>query len=72
MLRVFAPVFVLACLLRLMEHVRRADMVEVMVACVSAMTGLHSFPETCAEGQSAKRETREGNWLLIQKAPLLI
>lgn len=63
---------VIACGLRLMKHLRKADMVEVMVACASVKTGLCSFPETSAEGLSAKRETREGNWLLIQKAPLLI
>lgn len=43
-------------MLRLMKHLRKADMVEVMVACASVMTGLRSFPETSAEGLSAKRE----------------
>lgn len=59
-------------MLRLMKHLRKADMVEVMVACASVMTGLRSFPETSAEGLSAKRETREGNWQLIQTSLLLI
>lgn len=59
-------------MLRLMKHFSKADMVEVMVACASVLTGLHSFPETSAEGLSAKKETREGNWLLVQKAILMV